>query len=254
MVTRDLNRSLIIATKSRDLTKVKELLDHGAYINAQDEYGFTALMNAVETGHIKTVELLINRGADLNILSKGEYSAIIEAAYNGHADIMELLLKAGADPNIQSDYGRTPLMYSACKAYTEITLLLLNKGADIEKTDSDGNTVMIITCMRPQKNKETVIALIASGACINTVNNKGLTALMYLAAGGYTGLMKLLIKAGADTAIEDNKGRTAFDILKENYPKKYDKWIQSTIVKARKKTLKREDMGNNNWRVPDYAI
>ena len=82
----------------------------------------------------------------------------------------------------------------------------------------------------------------------------GRTSLMYLAEEGYTHLMELLIQAGADFYTIDNRGMTALDILKKYYPDKYDRWIQNTVGKVRRETLKREDSAQSRRCEPDFDI
>lgn len=55
---------MIAATKG--LTQfVKELLSHGADVNAQDLDNWTALLCATKSGHLEVVELLVENGADI---------------------------------------------------------------------------------------------------------------------------------------------------------------------------------------------
>ena len=77
---------------------------------------------------------------------------------------------------------------------------------------------------------------------------------MYLAEGGYTHLMELFIKSGADFYTIDKEGMTALDILKKYYPERYDRWMSSTVVKARKQVLKREDSVQKRGCEPDFDI
>ena len=65
---------------------------------------------------------------------------------------------------------------------------------------------------------------------------------------------KLNEHRGADINAKNNDGQTALDILKNEYPEKYDKWIQGPLVKAKKKTLKREDSTRNHRSIPDFNI
>jgi ankyrin repeat protein len=44
----------------------RELISHGASLNARDGDGWTALNMAVHTGHVGFVELLLNAGASLD--------------------------------------------------------------------------------------------------------------------------------------------------------------------------------------------
>ena len=81
MTQEELNRQLINAADNRDTKTVRKMLEHGADPNVQDNYGYTAL---------------------------------IEACRWGHTDIARLLLEHGADPNVQDNYGKTTFMY-ACR-------------------------------------------------------------------------------------------------------------------------------------------
>ena len=58
---------LIEAAKKGDLEKVKPLLDNGAQVNHQDQYGMTALLWASINGHADVVgRLLAQEGVDVN--------------------------------------------------------------------------------------------------------------------------------------------------------------------------------------------
>jgi hypothetical protein len=96
--------------------------------------------------------------------------------------------------------------------------------------------------------------LLDRGADPNIQDDQGQTALMFTARNGHTEIMELLILAGADPGIKNDQDKTAADILKDWHPEKYDQWRQSTLVKARKKTLKCEDSVNSGRNVPDFDI
>ena len=137
----------------------------------------------------------------------------------GNTPIVELLLDKGADPNIQDDLGRTAFMWAVRYHFVGIAKLIFDRGIDL------------------------------------TLQNMiGRTSLMYLAEGGYTHLMELFIKSGADFYTIDKAGMTALDILKECHPERYDRWMSSTVVKARQQTLKREDSRRSRRCEPDFDI
>ena len=75
----------------------------------------TALMEAADEGHVEVVRLLLESGADIN--TQEDYgngaTALMEAAGNGHVEVVRLLLENGADTNTQNNSGRTVLMYAA---------------------------------------------------------------------------------------------------------------------------------------------
>ena len=62
---------------------VEVLLDAGADINAQDEVGRTALMEACVAFKKDVIRLLISRGADVNLCDNNGCTALMRAAYGG---------------------------------------------------------------------------------------------------------------------------------------------------------------------------
>jgi len=88
-----------------EITKL--LLNHGADPNIRDGIsGFTALMNAVEWGHLEVgtevVELLLNRGANPFIRNFFGQTALSLAERSGYTEIVELLRRHMRSTRIQS--------------------------------------------------------------------------------------------------------------------------------------------------------
>ena len=88
-----------------EITKL--LLNHGADPNIRDGIsGFTALMNAVEWGHLEVgtevVELLLNRGANPFIRNFFGHTALSLAERSGYTEIVELLRRHMRSTRIQS--------------------------------------------------------------------------------------------------------------------------------------------------------
>jgi ankyrin repeat protein len=90
------------AVKAGDVKTLEALLDAGADVDAKDEHGQTALMNAARDGHAPVVRLLVARGADLNHTAKFNLSALMLAVLNGRDAIVGLLADAGADLTIEA--------------------------------------------------------------------------------------------------------------------------------------------------------
>jgi len=126
--------SLLDAAKNGDTSTVKALIEKGADVNQQGQYGYTPLMWAIERGHTGTALLLINRGADVNIQSERSWTPLIFAVNKGQSKIAQLLLDKGADVNWMLDGGWTPLSLAAQIKRPDIIKLLLSKNADVDLT------------------------------------------------------------------------------------------------------------------------
>jgi ankyrin repeat protein len=59
----DLGDELLQAAEDGDLIEVEKLIEAGADVNLQDEWGNTALSEAVKKGYTEIVEILKNAGA-----------------------------------------------------------------------------------------------------------------------------------------------------------------------------------------------
>lgn len=89
------------------------LLKSGADIKLINQANENALILSISKGCFKIVELLIKACSDLDYINsrnkRGETSLMI-AARRGHRDIVDLLIKSGAQVNLQDKIGDTALM------------------------------------------------------------------------------------------------------------------------------------------------
>lgn len=93
------NRTLLSFASRYGLVEVVEKLlnmNNGIdFINAQDDFGFTALMNAVRYNQLAVVKLFIRAGVDLNFKNDAGKSALVLALEAGYDDIAQLLRDNG---------------------------------------------------------------------------------------------------------------------------------------------------------------
>lgn len=90
-----------------------------ADIEASDSDGNTAVIIAIEHGHVATAKLLINMGADVNASNhRGVTPAMLTAA-TGDIDVLELLAANGADINAKDHQGHSALIYATCMPKAE---------------------------------------------------------------------------------------------------------------------------------------
>jgi ankyrin repeat protein len=104
------DEQLLVAVKHGDPSAVRDALDAGANPNTSHEGGHSALIDAVELGHVDVVVELLRGGADVNWATGIGWTALhnaidVEAdAYTqGHGGrdlrVIEILLDAGANVN-----------------------------------------------------------------------------------------------------------------------------------------------------------
>lgn len=92
-----MHREWKAAVESAALVAIDTQLALGADINARDEHGQTALMNAARDGQASVVRFLAERGADLNHHARYGLTALMLAVVRGHAEVVRVLVEAGAD-------------------------------------------------------------------------------------------------------------------------------------------------------------
>jgi ankyrin repeat protein len=161
---RDIHDQMIIAARTGNLEKVKELVEKGADLKAREKVvgeGHTALFNAASAGHTDVVKFLIEKGAEVN-KQPGKVTSLMMAAWAGKTDTVRVLLQAGADPNAKDEKGWTALADVARKGYIEIARLLIEKDADVNVRLTDGNTPL--SWASATKNQEMMELLKRAGA------------------------------------------------------------------------------------------
>jgi hypothetical protein len=111
----------------------------------------------------------------------GDVDALYEASGGGDVAKVSALLDSGVDVNGRSSDGSYALNNAAVENHVEVMRILLDRGANPNVQNSQGDTPLIC-------------------------------ATKY--AGGKAATVKMLVEAGTDLAIQDDKGNTALDYAK----------------------------------------
>lgn len=182
---------ILEAIQREDTATVRTLIALGAQVRGLPD-SWKLLTVAARKGCRAIVALLTEAGADVNA-NPGWTSPLVDAILAQNNDIINVLFGAGADPNVYcGEYRGTPLMIAVSHSSLKVVDLLIEAGADINRQGNDySNTALIeaaLSCAAYRDDFE---------ACAKFVR---------------------LLLAGADWTIEDNQGRTAFDILRSSVP------------------------------------
>lgn len=101
---------LPFAVGNQDLQTAKLLLTHGADVKKDS----SILPVAAFYGDEKMVALLLQEGAHINAREDNGSTAVLNASLRGVWKLVGFLLSKGANPNIPDCYGNTPLHAAAC--------------------------------------------------------------------------------------------------------------------------------------------
>ena len=134
------NSPLIVSSaKSVSVQVTRQLIEAGAEIDAQGQYGCTVLSGL---SNIEKLSMLLEAGANPNIQNESRATPLFTAARDGEKDVVRLLLRHGADPNLTLDSGYSPLMWAAARGYAGMVRELIGAGADINARTTDGKIAL----------------------------------------------------------------------------------------------------------------
>jgi ankyrin repeat protein len=222
------------AAYSGRIDVVKYLLGRGAEVNAVDRntggMGETPLLYASRSNaenSFEIVALLLKTGASVNAQDQRGATALMNAL--DHPDIVSLLLANGADVNVRTKSQATALMYAAGRHRAEVIKLLADKGADVNAQDATGLTPLMYTtgAIDSVDDPKTVRAVLGNGGNANQRDLKGGTALMFAAGAGLEGATRVLIRGGADPSMRNNDGQTAQQLATLNRHKEVAQLLAS---------------------------
>ena len=140
---------------------LKYLLEHKKIeINAEGEYGRTALHMAVFNGKIKSMRLLMNHGANINAQTNKddqEQTPLHQAVISGNIPMVKALTEyPQLNVNIRDSQGHSSVHHAATDGFSEILELLLNHSSwsnPSEPTDENSIDYLLRASI---KNREAV--------------------------------------------------------------------------------------------------
>ena len=235
------NTALVIASGRGQVDVMAMLLSVGASVEDATVGGLfdgkSCLMWASSQGRVEAVRVLIQAGAQVNrMINKAVFqgkTAIQWASSQGHANVVLVLFAAGADVDSAAAsgnfQGKTALSWACSQGRLEAARTLLDAGANVHAADGEGVTPLMWAAgsegsssehqkgMMQAANRGQILAqvarlLIRHGANIDARDNDGITALMFASYHGHGDVVRVLLRAGADSTFRNKAGQTAFHL------------------------------------------
>ncbi|KAL7674594.1 hypothetical protein ACOME3_000871 [Neoechinorhynchus agilis] len=218
--------ALIIACFEGDPDVIKFLLDVSADPNqTESEHHLTPIhvlcdaeyygQNLRQRDRADLLKYMIRRGANVNHLDRSAMTALHKAVIHDRPECVEVLIDAKADPNVMY-MGDTPLSIASRHNRKRICQILL-RSPDIHTNHRNdrGGTPLHFAAAAIVDDPECVDILVSHGAKVNVTDMRNNTPTMVAAFFSKPKILAYLIKAGADLNVQNDEGKTAYEIAKE---------------------------------------
>jgi TonB family protein len=199
---------LIRAIRDGQKNRIDDLIEHGADVNAQDDYERTPLIYAIFRKDMEVVDKLLLHNANVNLQDREGITPLIAA--------LEGMQLPTPDP------GSAPIASRADFA-SSVAMKLLAHGADFNQADNAGKTPLFFASKSGSLLANIVIELLKRGADPNRADNEGIAPLMIAVAGNSFQNTSALLLAKANPNQADKQGRTPMYFL-HNPEARYTEW------------------------------
>lgn len=194
--------ALHAACKNEDLEIVKLLVETGADVNALDEKGQSCLQLAIN--HDQICQFLIEHGADVEQQLNWGYTALLFAVEYGLLDTVDVLINAGADITVCNDSKQNALMIASQYGHRYLTKQFLGLDSiDINAQCIDGRTALHYAAMRSRRPIVDMLLSHSQPPALRLKDTRGVTPLIAAARQVDLEVVKRILTAGDSTLLED---------------------------------------------------
>lgn len=169
-----------VAIRADNAGLLKSLLQRGVDPNSRNGKGLPGLTLAMQEQSPRAAKLLLEQpGIDLEALNPAGESALMMAAIKGDLAEVKALIDRGA--HVQQP-GWAPLHYAAIGPEAAVVKLLLERGANVDALSPNGSTPLMLAAQ--YGSEENVKLLLGAGADWRLRNQKNLAAVDFARLGG----------------------------------------------------------------------
>lgn len=202
------------AVQYQDIPRIVAALAAGADVNATDRYGASALKQAVEYNNAEICRLLVEYG-----ISAEHLAAALQWAWRpiskGNADLVLYLLSqlsGGALLRAQEHVLLTAIRFSDA----EMVRLMLDRGTNPNCIGAYQLSALMAVNDTMHDDVEVAQLLLDAGADVNYVDDSGWNAVLLATARRQIGVMRLLLRHGADYLHRNENGASAYSRSRED--------------------------------------
>lgn len=197
-----------------DVPRARQLIAHGADVDAKDETEQNAYLIATSEGYYEFLELTLRAGADVNAKDSFNGTGVIRAAERGHWRIVGRLVAEGVPVNHVNNLGWTALheavfLGDGSESYLDTVRVLVAADADVALPSArDGITPV----QHAEANGlEAIARLLRAAARIEAGDRGGRGGgqrVLNAAAAGNANGVAVALRTGAKPEVRDSQART----------------------------------------------
>lgn len=208
---------------------IKLLLYHGAQVDWQGRFGWTALHMAAKADRVDSIRALLKGGANINLVDTRGRSALTKASDNASKSAIKFLLENGATPllhistafgnllnsaafsgsiplletllstkqvncNLKDDVGRNAAHFAALGGNLATLEFLQRVGTDLDSVDVTGKSLVHYAAMGC--NQEILRIALSQDNHRTTSDSPGWSPLHWVCRRGDSSIVKLLLQYG----------------------------------------------------------
>lgn len=187
---------------------VSILVRHNVNLETMDRVGKTALILAIEQGHLTVIKLLIKHGAAF--VRCGSYVPLFVAASKGHVPVIEEILQAGVPLNLTDSKQWNMLHYAAMNGQAGTVRYLMSKQCPVLKS-SNGVTPAFLAATYGHLSVLQVFSEVNRGGnLVRTSNSDSESPLHMACKNGHLEVVQFLLQIGCDM----NQGNWTGEFIK----------------------------------------